>query len=654
MDSSDSVSGRSSNSENAQSDTALRGSDNPDGAAFKKNFDGSAAPGPAASSRVDIDSAWDRFIRPAQSAEFLAGWLEIAVGRIEGAQTGVLFLRGDGNQFGIAAAVSFDPSLQEQVQTFVQKLSQRPQARIEMLSGAGRAIAGYPLESDGELQAMFVAVLGGYEVTRMRQVMRDMHWAVGWIDAQLWHGKSSLRNRQAATARLALDLIAAADEHERFDGAALSVVNVLPEMTGFDRAAIGMIRRGRVRLEALSRTASFKKKADMVADLEAAMDEAIAQDDLIVHPQPHGERRKIDVAHRRLAARAGSGAILTAPLIVRGRPVGALLLERARENDEIVVVDPQAIEELRLATAAVAPVLRLKHDERRWVSGRGRNLAGRGMTAVFGRRPAIALGTIAAAVAITLPFVIHAPMRISGNATLEGKEQRAAVSLVDGFIRESAGRAGDRVSEGDLLARLDDRDLRLELNRNEAAVAEAQQAVRTALSSGDRTAGAEASAKLAESRAAFQLNESRLSRLDILSPMNGIIVSGDLTQKLGAPVSRGEVIFEIARLDDFRVMIDVSEYDLAPVEPGQTGTLVLNAVPGKPLAIEVNTISSVSSPENSENSFRVVAQVATVPPQARPGMEGIAKIETGEASLAWIWFRSTVRRLQLFAWRWLP
>lgn len=601
----------------------------------------------------DTEAAdWQRFLTPESGAAFLEGWLALALRRISGARGGVLFLRGEGDAFGIAARQGIDAEQLGAVQDFATRLSREPQAQIEARPDGG-ALAGYPVLADGTLQALLVVDVAPRNAAALRAVLREMHWVTGWIDARLWQGRAALRSQQVATARLVLDLLAAADEHPRFHGAALALVNALPRLTGFDGAAIGMMRRGRVRLEALSDSATFERRAETVREIEAAMDEAIAQDDAVHVPPPEGGTR-IDLAHRRLATRLGAGAILTVPLPVRGAAVGALLLEKARADETPVALDRDAVEQSRLAAAAIAPVLKLKLDDRRWISGRGRDLLGRGATAVLGRRPAMTLAAMVLVAAVAAVFIIRAPMRIAGDAALEGREQRAAVSLVDGFLREARVKAGDEVRAGDVLVTFDDRDLQLELDRAEAAEAQAQQAVRSALSEGDRAAAAKARAELDEAAAARALALARIARLTVTAPIDGLVVSGDLSQRLGAPVSRGEVLFEIARLDAYRIRIDVSEYDLAPVRSGQTGSLVLNALPGQPVPFEVVTISSVSEPGDAENRFRLEARVTDLPAAARPGMEGVAKIDTGEASLAWIWFRGTVRRAQLFLWRWLP
>ena len=37
----------------------------------------------------------------------------------------------------------------------------------------------------------------------------------------------------------------------------------------------------------------------------------------------------------------------------------------------------------------------------------------------------------------------------------------------------------------------------------------------------------------------------------------------------------------------------------------------------------------------------------------RPGMEGVGKIELGEARLIWIWSRDLIAWLRLQVWKWL-
>ena len=602
--------------------------------------------------QIRPEDSWARFLEPGSNVEYLTAWLAIACTRIKDAQEAVIFVRSDAQQFGVGAVWHVAAASSETFQKIADQSAGTGEPVVQV-SGKG-ALLGYPIHVGEAVQAVLVVLLAVHPGARLREVMRELHWASGWIEAQLWRGRSMLATRQIDAARLSLELLAAADSHRRFEASAMAVVNAIVGLTDFHRAALGMQRRRGIRLEALSRVASFKRRADFIGEFETAMDEAIAQDQPVAVPRPGSAPSMIDLAHRTLIRRTGDDIVLSVPLPVRGRSVGALTVTRKRGEGELLVLDPDAVEELRLAAAGIGPVLKLKYDERRWWSGRARDLAGRALTAVFGRRPAIMLGAIVCVLAVLMPFVLTGSFRISADAVLQGSQQRAAVALIDGYIFDSRIRAGDTVAQGEVLALLDDRDLRLEESRLKANVQKAGQAVRDALASANRAESAQANAQFEEAKAALDLVNQRLARLEIVAPISGMVVAGDLSQKLGAPVAQGDILFEIARMDSYRVLIDVSEYDLAHVERGKTGKLVLASLSDTEIPFTLTGIAQVSTPAGGENTFRVEADVTGPVEGLRPGMEGIAKIDIGRARLAWIWGRSTLARLQVFLWRFMP
>ncbi|WP_272002086.1 HlyD family efflux transporter periplasmic adaptor subunit [Roseovarius sp. ZX-A-9] len=596
---------------------------------------------------------WRAFLDPSDGAAYLAGWLAIAADRIAGAEGGVLFLRGDGGRLGVAALWQVAEDQTDAYVTLAEALLRKPEPLLQRRED--HTLLGYPIDSGGIVQGILVLSLTKHpDGAAMRALMRELHWSCGWIEARLMQGQATLGRKQASSAQLLTDLLAACDAHARFDGAALALVNAIPDLTGFDIAAIGMLRRGRVRLEALSRVAAFDKRTEAVAAYEAAMDEAVAQAGCVVWPTREGARQMIDVAHRALARDLGAGALISAPLLVRGQAVGVLLLERRREGDEAVALAEGTQDELRLVAAALAPLLKAKYDERRLVSGRLRDWAGRGLSAVLGRRPALALGAIGVVLALGLPMLIQTDLRVRADATVEGAEQQAAVAPVDGFLAEAPARAGQQVRAGDLLARLDSSDLELEAAAATARIGEARQALREALAEGDRAAAAVANADLSEALAAADLTAARLARLSITAPIAGLIVSGDLSQRIGAPVSRGDTLFEVARQDGWRLRIDVSEYDLGLVQSGQVGRAVLAGLPDDPVPFSVQSIAAVSDPGEGENRFRIEALVTDPPAGLRPGLQGVAKIEAGSTSLAHAWLRGSLVRAKLLLWRWVP
>ena len=123
---------------------------------------------------------------------------------------------------------------------------------------------------------------------------------------------------------------------------------------------------------------------------------------------------------------------------------------------------------------------------------------------------------------------------------------------------------------------------------------------------------------------------------------------------LGSPVEKGKTLFELAPLDYYRVIIQVDERDMRFVSVEQRGLLALEGMPGDPLPLSLTKITPVTVVEEGRNSFRVEARLTEFGRQLRPGMEGVAKIETGQRPIVWIWTRSVIEWLRLAAWKYLP
>jgi multidrug efflux pump subunit AcrA (membrane-fusion protein) len=146
-----------------------------------------------------------------------------------------------------------------------------------------------------------------------------------------------------------------------------------------------------------------------------------------------------------------------------------------------------------------------------------------------------------------------------------------------------------------------------------------------------------------------------IGRSELLAPFGGIVVSGDLSQALGAPVERGQVLFEIAPLDAYRVVLQVDEQQVADVRAGQSGELLLTSLPGEQYPFTVKTVTPVNIAKEGRNLFRVEAPLDLRPDgRLRPGMEGVGKVTVDERRLIWIWTREFSTWLKRKVWAWMP
>jgi RND family efflux transporter MFP subunit len=271
------------------------------------------------------------------------------------------------------------------------------------------------------------------------------------------------------------------------------------------------------------------------------------------------------------------------------------------------------------------------------------------------RHAGLKLGAGALAAAALFLGFASGEYRVAADARIEGKVQRTLTAPFQGYVRESARRAGDTVRKGEVLARLDDRDLRLEQSRLQAQRDQLGRQYREAMAKRDRAQARIVSAQLEQSQAQLALIDEHLQRTEIAAPFDGVLVSGDLTQMLGAPLERGQALFEIAPLDAYRVVLQVDEHRVAEVREGMRGELVLSSNPGQHFAILLQKITPVSTARDGRNYFRVEATLESGPdPRMRPGMEGVAKVSVDDRRLAWIWTRELANWLRLKAWAWTP
>ena len=119
---------------------------------------------------------------------------------------------------------------------------------------------------------------------------------------------------------------------------------------------------------------------------------------------------------------------------------------------------------------------------------------------------------------------------------------------------------------------------------------------------------------------------------------------------MGAPVEIGQTLFEVAPLEDYRVMLEVREEDIGQVTIGSEGRLMVAALPDEPLRFTVQRIVPVAETTRLNNVFRIEAALEEPPALLRPGMRGVARIELGERKLLWLWTHGLIERVRLWAW----
>jgi RND family efflux transporter MFP subunit len=612
-----------------------------------------ADPAGAASSA----SAWAEFSAPRDDGEFYRSWLALLCNRI-GFISGAMLLLGAKEEHAFAAAAIW-PDASRNMQFLAQAAEQAlKERRGVVLSPDGAppgtsVIAthiGYPIEVEGTLHGAVVMAIAAGKHPELQQVLRDVHWASAWLVARIRQTMQHEQEQRIARMALAADLVATALQEPRSTAAALAVVNALGARLGCERVSLGLEHEGSIRVIAISHTATFERKSNLVRLIGDAMDEVLDLDVAIVHP-PLAEDELGAIAHQALAREAPAAAICSAPLVSREQTVGVLSLERFHGTP----FDAETRELVKTVGLLLGPVITLKQENERGMLLRARDACSTAGVALVGpRHPGVKLIGFVLLALLAFLCLADGNYRVAAKTVIEGAVQRAVVAPFDGYVNESAARAGDLVKKGQVLCRLDDKDLRLEQDKLASEREQASRKYRQALAAADRAAMAVIGAQVNQASAQLSLVEEKLARATLVAPYDGVVVSGDLSQLLGTPVEQGKVLFEVAPLNSYRVILNVDERDISQVAAGQRGTLELPGIPDEAMQFVVKHITPVAIAQDGINYFRVEASIDAPSARLRPGMEGIGKVAAGRHRLIWIWTHSLTDWLRLKLWNWLP
>lgn len=510
----------------------------------------------------------------------------------------------------------------------------------------------YPLDVDDKLHGVVVLDVPACSDSQLQSILRQLHWGTAWIEV-LFRREQSRNDRQRQDRlETVLDLIAVASDQERYQGAALALANELATRLSCERVSVGFVRKTYMVVAAVSHSASFEKNTKLIQSIASAMDEALDQQASIVFPPLRPDSLSpVGSAHKELADLRGSAAVCTVPLHDNGKITGAFTLERSIDKR----LDTDTLELCEAVASVMGSVLETKRRDDRLLIQKCSDSCRHQLNKLVGPSH-VAFKLATALLVIALVFLVFArgDYRVTANAAIEGQVQRVAAAPFASYIAEARARAGDIVEKDQVLALLDDRDLKLEKQRAIGHRAQLWRQHAEAAAEYDRPQTLIATAQLKQVGAELELLNYQLSRAQVKAPFKGIIVSGDLSQSLGAPVDKGEVLFEIAPLDAYRVILQVDERDVLDVAVGQSGQLVLSSLSGEQLTFLVEKVTPVSTAEEGQNYFRVEAKLETVSQRLRPGMEGVGKISIDSRNQAWIWTRRLVDWLRLWIWSWWP
>lgn len=445
-----------------------------------------------------------------------------------------------------------------------------------------------------------------------------------------------------------LDLGLALGESTKFQEAALRVCNELAAPMRASRISLAWIDGQDLKLKATSHGGRVSANSEETLALQQVMEEATDQDNEVSYPEISGASA-ISREHRQFSIAREGEAILSVPLRHPSDPVGALCLERTADEGKW---QPGEIEQVRLLADLVAARLEELHSKSGWIGKR----IWRGVR----RKAAGFVGTEhtawkLAAIVVLVTFVITAVVKVEHKVRAPFILKTNAAALISapfpGFIDQVHYHLGDVVKKGQPLVELDRKDLLLEEADNVALWNKNDREARAFQGEGNLAGMLVAEAEMKQAEARLALIRHRLEHTRLVAPFDGVVVEGDLRERLSSPVKSGDLLLKVAQVKDLFGQLQVDDRDVSYLASESVGELAFTSRPGEKIPVKLERFEPVAELRQEGSVFLLRAQVLEDPQSWwRPGMSGVCKINAGKRSLLWIGCHRMVETLRLWLW----
>ena len=237
-------------------------------------------------------------------------------------------------------------------------------------------------------------------------------------------------------------------------------------------------------------------------------------------------------------------------------------------------------------------------------------------------------GTTAEVTLVTVAKVtrgsISRTVTLTGSVAAPPNKDIRVSALVPGRVAELSVAEGDRVTAGQVAARIDDRTYRDQLQQAEAALVQARAnrdnatlalarnqnlvnrgiAARKDLEEATMAKGvAEASVQQAE--ASLSIAQLQLARTEIASPIAGTVVKRFVSVGEQVDGTSAQPIFEVASLGEVEINANLPPGDLGRLRPGLSVRFSSDAFPGKTFSGRVVAISPAVDPATNTGLVRI-------------------------------------------------
>lgn len=503
-----------------------------------------------------------------------------------------------------------------------------------------------PMEITGT-EMKFTLVVARVSVLEENEQTQLRHFIESGVAAFSAYRKADASEKSLREISRVVDLGLIIGESAHFGEAANRLCNELESELSAMRVTLGWRKKGLMELVATNHGGRLRNDTEIAAALSRAMDEAAEQDCEVGNPAIKGA--EINRQHKVFSESHGNCQIVSLPLRKDGEVHGSVTVEYPQESEGI---SQERIDALRVVLDLVSPQLITLQHKSGWVGARAWRSARRRFASLLGyRHTGWKLAGVIVLLGFLLSCVIPITHKVKAPFVLRTEASADLTAPFSGYIDTVLVNVGDVVSEGDLLVTLDRRELVMQRTELNAERDRNLSDVRRYEAEGDLSQMKLSQLAIEQADAKLQVLDYRLARTEIRAPFTGVIVEGDLKERLSSPTQVGEVLMRIVEIKDTYAELQVDERDIHFLEKEMEGEMAFTSRPEEKFDVTLAQYEPVAVIKETGTYFRVRVNVSETPEDWwRPGMSGVCKVEIGKRSVAWVYLHRTWEFVRMKLW----
>ncbi len=480
-----------------------------------------------------------------------------------------------------------------------------------------------PIEFAGSRPEVFLVLV---EESKMANALFLMGIVKEYFEIWLKDSNSQENAWKLTSLAALIELVSAIEQNDTAREACETAANELVRHLCCEHAAVALIEKDKLRVHAVSGQVDAKSHSRRIQQNHTALNETVLREEQGIYPAIDEDNQHLLLGHKQLAKEYDFEAVISTPLYTTGDKLVGALLVAGKQN---LIQSHRMPNFLRASAPRIASALEVVNRAeisrpRQMINGVKRQLK-----TVEGK---VWWGVLAVTFCMML---VPMKYRVRCSCELEATNRRFAVAPFEGLVERGFVEPGDFVEAGQLLAQMDGQSIRFRMASVSAELSKANKEREIELNNRNVPESLVADYESKSLKAERDLLRFQESRIQVKSPIDGIVLSGSLENAEGASVPQGEVLFEVGPIDQLDVEIAIAAEEIAHVEVGQSARIWIDGFESQSFLGKIESVSPRSQLRDARNVFLAKIRVDNGNGRLRPGMKGSVRIDGKAHTLGW-------------------